>query len=132
MAEQDERVTGASGAVLRSIVTRNVALFLAILVVAVVPLAVQYERDSRAYEIQNLAATLEFFAARGATWLDVPAIAGLTRPEHKATPAYRPLIADLNRIVREFGVDNAVVMRRQGDGRYTYVAIAHDGFDIGD
>ncbi len=56
----------------------------------------------------------------------------LTRPEHKATPAYRRLLTDLNRIVREFGVDNAVVMRRESDGRYRYVAIDHDGFDIGE
>jgi class 3 adenylate cyclase len=118
--------------VARSIVVKNLLLFLAILVVAVVPLAVQYERDSRAYEIQNLASTLEFFAERGATWLDVGAITTLTRPEAKSTDAYRRLLADLRRIRREFGVDNAVVMRRQPDGRYTYVAIDHDGFDIGE
>lgn len=115
----------------RSIVVKNVLLFLAILVVAVVPLAVQYDRDSRAYEIQNLAATLEFFAERGAAWLDVRAITTLTRPEDKATDAYRRLLADLRRIKREFGVDNAVVMRRQPGGRYTYVAIDHDGFEVG-
>ena len=120
------------GGVAHSIVVKNVLLFLAILVVAVVPLAVQYDRDSRAYEIQNLASTLEFFAERGATWLDVRAIASLTRPEHKATDAYRRLLVNLNRIRREFGVDNAVVMRRHEDGRYTYVAIDHDGFDIGE
>jgi hypothetical protein len=123
---------GARGAILYSVVTKNVVLFLVILVVAVVPLAVQYERDSRAYEIQNVAATLEFFAGRGAAWLDVRSITRLTRPDDKLTPAYRRLMADLNRIVREFGVDNAVVMRREADGRYTYVAIDHDGFDIGD
>jgi hypothetical protein len=118
--------------VVRSIVVKNILLFLAILVVAVVPLAMQYDRDSRAYEIQNLASTLEFFAERGATWLDVPAITTLARSEHKATDAYRRLLADLNRIRREFGVDNAVVMRRQADGGFTYVAIDHDGFEIGE
>ena len=60
---------------LRSIVVKNVLLFLVILVVAVVPLSWQYYRDSRDAEIQNLASKLEFFAERGATWLDVPAIA---------------------------------------------------------
>ncbi len=118
--------------VVHSVVVKNVLLFLAILVVAVVPLAVQYDRDSRGYEIQNLASTLEFFAERGATWLDVRAITTLTRPEDKATEAYRRLLTDLRRIKREFEVDNAVVMRRQADGRYTYVAIDHDGFDIGE
>ena len=64
----------------RSIVLKNVLLFLVILVVAVVPLSWQYYRDSRDAEIQNLASKLEFFAERGATWLDVPAIATITRP----------------------------------------------------
>lgn len=117
--------------IVRSIVVKNIALFLAILVVAMVPLAMQYDRDSRAYEIQNLASRLEFFAERGATWLDARAVTTLRRPEDKSTEAYRRLLANLRRITQEFGVDNAVVMRRQADGRYTYVAIDHDGFDIG-
>src|SRR5207244_2620482 len=31
----------------------------------------------------------------------------------------------------EFGVDNAVLMRRGSDGRYIYLAAGHDGFDPG-
>ena len=117
---------------LRSIVFKNVLLCLAILVVAVGPLSWQYYRDSRDAEIQNLASQLEFFAERGATWLDVPSIATITRPEHKTSAAYKRLLADLNRIKTEFDVDNAVVLRRDGDGRYRYVAIDHGEFDPGD
>ncbi|GIX47808.1 MAG: hypothetical protein KatS3mg131_2019 [Candidatus Tectimicrobiota bacterium] len=114
-----------------SIVVKNLLLFLLILLVAVVPLAWRYYQDSRAYEIQNLASRLEFFAERGASWLDVPAITTLRRPEDKQTPAYRQLVRTLNRIKQEFGVDNAIVMRRQEDGSYTYVAAGHGGFAIG-
>src|ERR1051325_1262565 len=117
---------------LRSIVVKNVVLFLVILVVAVVPLSWQYYRDSRDAEIQNLASKLEFFAERGATWLDVPSIARIRRPEDKATPEYQALLAALKRITTEFDVDNAVVLRRERDGRYIYVAIDHDGFNPGD
>ena len=117
---------------MRSIVVKNVALFLVILVVAVGPLAWQYYRDSRDYEIQNLASQLEFFAERGATWLDVPAIMTITGPEHRETAAYRRLLADLQRIKREFEVDNAVVLRRDGDGGYVYVAIDHGDFAPGE
>jgi class 3 adenylate cyclase len=116
----------------RSIVVKNVLLFFVILVVALVPLSSQYYRDSRDAEIQNLASKLEFFAERGATWLDVPALARISAPEHKATPAYTQLLADLNRIKREFDVDNAVVLRRGSNGRYVYVAIDHGEFDPGD
>jgi class 3 adenylate cyclase len=116
---------------LRSIVTKNVLLFLLILLVAVVPLAVRYYQDSRDYEIQNLASQLEFFASRGATWIDVNAVERLHSPEDKATPAYRSVLATLQRIERDFGVDNAVLMRRGSDGHYVYLAAGHDGFDPG-
>jgi len=105
------RLQAGRRGVLHSVVVKNVLVFLAILVVVIVPLAVQYDRDSRAYEIQNLASTLEFFAERGATWVDVRAVATLARPEDKRTDAYRRLLGDLRRIRREFGVDNAVVMQ---------------------
>ena len=117
---------------MRSIVVKNVALFLVILVVAVGPLSWQYYRDSRDAEIQNLASKLEFFAERGATWLDVPALATITGPEHRTGAAYRRLVTDLERIKREFDVDNAVVLRRTGEGRYVYVAIDHGEFAPGD
>ena len=115
----------------RSIVCKNIALFLLILTVAVAPLAVRYYQDSRDYEIQVLASKLEFFAQRGASWLNVDEIATLTRPEHKDSQAYRNLLRDLNRIKSEFGVDNAIVMRRRPDGGYSYVAAEHGGFGIG-
>ena len=66
----------------RSIIFKNVLLFLLILLVAVVPLALRYDQDSRDYEIQYLASKLEFFAERGASWIDVEPITTLTLPEH--------------------------------------------------
>jgi class 3 adenylate cyclase len=115
----------------RSIVTKNVLLFLAILLVALVPLALRYDRDSRQYEIQNLASKLEFFAQRGSMWLDVKEVNRLKRAEDRSTAAYRSVLATLQRIEKEFGVDNAVLMRRQPDGSYVYLAAGHDGFDPG-
>jgi class 3 adenylate cyclase len=116
----------------RSIIFKNVLLFLLILLVAVVPLALRYYHDSREYEMQNLASKLEFFAERGASWIDVESLLTLTRPEHKQTPAYQNLLSTLRRIEQEFDVDNAVVMRRQANGHYTYIAIGHNEFDIGE
>ena len=105
-------------AVPRSLVVRNLLLFLLILLVAVVPLGWRYYADSRAYEIRNLAAQLEFFAARGASWIDVAAIPQLPQPAHMYTPMYHTLVRTLNRIEREFEVDNAIIMRREADGQY--------------
>jgi PAS domain S-box-containing protein len=111
----------------RSLVWRNLLLSLLILLVAVVPLGWRYYADSRAYEIQNLAAQLAFFAARGASWIDVAAIPQLTQPAHMHTPMYQTLVRTLNRIEREFDVDNAIIMRREADGQYTYVAAGAGG-----
>lgn len=115
----------------RSILFKNVLLFLVILLVAVVPLATRYYQDSRDYEIQNLASKLEFFAERGAGWIDVQAVDRLRRAEDKETSAYRDVLRSLNRIKQEFGVDNAILMRRESDGHYSYIAADHGGFDIG-
>ncbi len=109
----------------RSIVFKNILLFLLILLVAVVPLALRYYQDSRNSEIQNWASKLEFFAERGASWLDVEAITTLTQPRDMQTPVYQNLLNTLKRITEEFQVDDAVVMRRAPNGRYTYVAIGH-------
>lgn len=112
----------------RSISFKNMLLFLLILLVALVPLAVRYDQDSRDYEIQNLASKLEFFAERGASWVDVTAIPSLTQPAHMQTPAYRELVRTLSRIEQEFEVDNAVVMRREANSYYTYIAAGESGF----
>ena len=87
-ASGSEGVTAGRLGVLRSIVTKNVLLFLAILLVAVVPLAVRYDLDSRDHEIRNLAAKLEFFAQRGAMWLDVDAVEQVRGEEDRDTAAY--------------------------------------------
>lgn len=117
--------------VFRSIIFKNILLFLLILIVAVVPLALSYYEDSRDYEIRNLAAKLEVFAERGAARLDPEIITRLTAPTHKHTPEYREVLQALQGIETEFDVDNAVLMRRELDGHYTYIAIGHDGFEIG-
>lgn len=108
----------------RSIIFKNILLFLLILLVAVVPLAWRYDQDSRDYEIQNLASKLEFFAERGASWIDVPLIPTLQQPADMLTPAYRRLAQALRRIEQEFNVDNAIIMRRGANAQYTYVAVS--------
>ncbi|MDH3600268.1 MAG: hypothetical protein OEU26_11580, partial [Candidatus Tectomicrobia bacterium] len=107
---------------LQSVSFKNILLFLLILLAALIPLAMSYYQDSRDYEIEILASKLEFFAERGASWIDVAALSLLTKPEHMRTSDYDKLVDTLNRIEREFGVDNAIVMRRNPNGQYIYIA----------
>src|SRR3972149_8454206 len=99
----------------RSIVTKTFLLFVVILLVAVVPLALRYYQDSRDYEIQTLASKLEFFAQRGATWVDVDAATRLLRPADRRTPAYRSVLAALPRVERGVGGGNGGRLRPQAD-----------------
>jgi len=112
----------------RSIVFKNILLFLLILLVAVVPLAFYYYQDSRDYEIKVLASRLEFFAERGAAWLNPEGIHTLRTPADKQTKNYLDTVEALGRIEKEFKVDNAVIMRRRADSSYEYVAVGYNAF----
>ena len=112
----------------RSIVFKNILLFLLILLVAVVPLAFRYYQDSRNYEIKVLASRLEFFAERGAAWLNPEDIHTLRNPSDKQTNAYLDTVETLGRIEKEFKVDNAIVMRRREDRSFEYVAVGYNAF----
>lgn len=116
----------------RSIIFKNVLLFVLILVVAVLPLSMSHYEDSRDAEIETLAAKLEVAAERGRAQLDASAIEQLVDVEHHGTSAYRRTLKVLRRLERDFGVDDAILMRRQPDGRYTYIVIGSDDFDIGE
>src|SRR5712692_1124050 len=115
----------------QSMVCKNVLLCFGILLVAVVPPAWRYYQDCRNDALQNLASKLEFFAERGASWVDVAALPALTQPEQKQTPAYQTLVHTLQRIEHEFNVGTAAIVRREADGSYTYVARGDDSADIG-
>jgi class 3 adenylate cyclase len=110
----------------QSISFKNMVLFWLILLVALVPLSLRYYQDSRDYEIEILASKLEFFAERGASWLDIAAIDQLRQPAQMQSPDYRNLQRTLQQIENEFGVDNAIVMRREPTGQYVYIASGHD------
>jgi class 3 adenylate cyclase len=114
----------------QSISFKNIVLFLLILLVALVPLSLRYYQDSRDYEIEILASKLEFFAERGASWLDTVAIDQLRQPAQMQSPAYRHLQRTLNKIENEFGVDNAIVMRREPTGQYAYIASGNGGASL--
>lgn len=111
-----------------SIVFKNISLFLLILLVAVVPLAFRYYQDSRDYEIKVLASQLEFFAERGASWLDPNKIDRLRTALDKQTDAYQDAFQALSRIEKEFAVDNAVLMRRREDGSFEYIAVGANAY----
>ena len=116
----------------RSIVFKNVLLFVLILIVAVVPLSVSHYEDSRKATIEALTAKLEVAAERGIARLDAVAVVSMTDPEHNQTPVYKTILKTLRELEQDFGVDDAILMRREDDARYTYIAVGSNDFDIGE
>jgi class 3 adenylate cyclase len=116
----------------RSIVFKNILLFVLILIVAVVPLAISHYEDSRDAEIKALTAKLEVAAERGIARLDPVAVVSMTEPEHAQTSVYRSLLKVLQELEQNFEVDDAMLMRREDDGRYTYIALGSNDYDIGE
>ncbi len=114
-----------------SIVFKSLILVLIILIVAIVPMSFRYFQSSYNYELNVLAAKLEFIAERGSSSIDAEAVHSLRQPGDKRTDAYREVLAALRRIKKISGVDNAIILRRRPGGSYEYVAAAHDGFRIG-
>lgn len=123
-----EKTPSGQSGFLSSIIFKNILLSLFILLVAVVPLAFRYYQDSRDYEIKVLASRLEFFAERGATWLDPKGIHVLRTPTDKQTKVYQDTVEVLSRIEKEFKVDNAVLMRRREDGSFEYIAVGGNAY----
>ncbi|PON10427.1 hypothetical protein C2W62_50120, partial [Candidatus Entotheonella serta] len=107
----------------------SLKLFVLILVVAVLPLSLSHYEDSRDAEIQTLAAKLEVAAERGLAHLNAAAIAKLVEVEHRRTPTYKRTLKILRKLEQAFGVDDAILMRCQSDGRYTCIVIGSDDFD---
>jgi class 3 adenylate cyclase len=124
----DEQTSTERLGFFHSIVFKNILLFLFILLVAVVPLAFRYYQESRNYEIKILASRLEFFAERGATWLDPKRIHNLRTPADKQGDDYWDTVEALGRIEKEFDLDNAIIMRRRADSSYEYVAVGYNAF----
>jgi class 3 adenylate cyclase len=128
VSPMEEKTFSGRSRFFHSIVFKNILLFLFILLVAVVPLAFRYYQESRNYEIKILASRLEFFAERGATWLDPKQFHTLRTSADKQTQDYWDTVEALGRIEKEFDVDNAIIMRRRADGSYEYVAVGYNAF----
>ena len=79
-------------------------------------------------ESKGFSPRLEFFAERGANWLNPAGIHTLRTPSDKQTKDYLDTVQALSRIEKEFKVDNAIVMRRREDSSFEYVAVGYNSF----
>lgn len=80
--------------------------------------------------IAKLTAQLELIAGYGVRRINTTGLISLTAPEMKGTEPHRQLVGVLNRIQREFNVDNALVIRRMEDGTFSFVADGNNQFKV--
>lgn len=113
-----------------SLAVKNVAMFVVMVVALVVPIAYTYLRTVENLLTDTLAAQVAVVAQRGASMIDTAALPRITRPEDRNGPDYQALRQVLGRIQDEFGVDNAVVMRRLTTGDYAYIADGNGYFAV--
>jgi class 3 adenylate cyclase/HAMP domain-containing protein len=115
---------------IRSLVVKNVVMFVVIVIAVVTPIAVTYLRSVENLLTRTLAAQIAVAAQRGSAMIDVRALPGLEDPARAGSAEYRKLRETLARIQSEFGVDNAVDLRRLDSGRYAYIADGSGNFKI--
>ena len=116
---------------LHSVAMVNIVTFLGIVAFIVVPIAYFNMRATENDLVEALSGRLGVIAQRSAQTLDTLQVASLADPKAIASEPHIRLVGSLNRIQRDFQVDNAVVYRYDGAGQFVYVADGNDWFDIG-
>lgn len=114
-----------------SVTAKNLCIFLPILMAALAPLALAYWHDVRAGRIAGLSMQLELIAEQSARRIEPAQVAALVDDAQTGSPAHRRLVATLAQIQADFGVDNAVLMRRGADGRFRFIADGNGQFRVG-
>lgn len=115
---------------LSSITTRNLAMFLAIFLIALAPLTYAYWQDVTDSRIAILAARLELIGEQSVKRIDPALVASLSARGDTGGAAHTVLVAVLNAIQSEFGVDNAVLLRRNGAGTFHFLADGEGQFFV--
>ncbi len=80
--------------------------------------------------IANLTVQLELIAGYSVRRINTTGLMSLTSPEMTNTQPHRQLVGVLNRIQRDFNVDNVLVLRRLGNGNFSYVADGNNQFKV--
>lgn len=113
-----------------SIIFRNIASFVAIVLLIVIPLVGTYLWDIERSMSQTLAAQLELVAQRASQMLKAEEVALIRNFIWYETTEYERTVQTLAGIERRFQVDNAVIYRRLEDKRFVYVADGKRSFSI--
>jgi HAMP domain-containing protein/HPt (histidine-containing phosphotransfer) domain-containing protein len=113
-----------------SIVTRNILTFLVILSLVVATLAYRYLQDVEDLMSNTIKAQLDAVAELGRFMLKVEEVDEVRNIIWYDTPEYEAMLRTLATIQRNFGVDNAVLLRRLPNEQFVYVGDGNRQFAI--
>lgn len=118
------------GAWYHSITFKDLVIFLVIFLVALIPLVVSYIQASKRGRIDHLAAQLELVATQAERGINLQTLGDLADPTMTGSPMHRQLVDVLAGIQQNYKVDNAILMRRELDGSFFYIADGNNQFYV--
>ena len=110
-----------------SLTFRNLVIFIGIFFISLAPLAYSYREDTKDSRINMLAARLDLIAEQSVKLFDDPLLF-IFDPNFTETAAYSDTVASLNQIQTEFEIDNAILITRDEDGKFAYLADGNNQF----
>jgi class 3 adenylate cyclase len=113
-----------------SLTFKNLAVFLFVFPIAIAPLVHSYWKDAQENRINILSARLELIAMESIRQLPVEEIAPLVTRSMTNTELHRSIVQRLRRIQGGYDVDNAVLMRRNPDGKFSFMADGNNQFYV--
>ena len=113
-----------------SLIFRNIVTFIVILFLVAVPLVAQHLDDVEELVSDTIKVKLSSVAELASLMLNVEEVAQIENMVWYDTAEYNNMIETLGTLQRNFGVDNAVLFRRQGDGKFVYIGDGNKSFAI--
>ena len=123
------RLPGLPGT-LRSLTFKNLGVFLVVFLLALAPMVHSYWRDLKENRIDILGGQLEVIAMHTMAGLRAEEIAPLIQQEMTGSLRHQELVNKLKSIQQDYNVDHAGLIRREPDGRFTYIADGDNQFRV--
>ena len=123
------RLPGFPGT-LRSLTFKNLGVFLVVFLLALAPMVHSYWRDLKENRIDILGGQLEVIAMHTMVGLRAEEIVPLIQQEMTGSPRHQELVKKLKSIQQDYNVNHAGLIRREPDGRFTYIADGDNQFRV--
>lgn len=105
-----------------SLTIKNMVVFLVVFLVAIAPLVHSYWSDAKENRIKIVSSQLELIGKKSIGGLRPKELAPLAFREMTNTNLHKMVVAKLKQIQTEFDVDNAILMRRGENGKFSMIA----------